>query len=556
MAAVCGTSGIASLFSQAAFASDSDIADGQTQRFDFSVLQSMAHDLAQKPWGGAPRPLPNTLATMTPQAYNSIQYDAEQSLWHNVENRQLDTQFFHMGMGFRRRVRMFSVDPATHLAREIHFRPELFKYNDAGVDTKQLEGQSDLGFAGFRVFKAPELARRDVVSFLGASYFRAVDDTYQYGLSARGLAIDTYTDSKEEFPDFTAFWFDTVKPGATTFTVYALLDSPSITGAYKFTIQCEKSQVIMDVENHLYARKDIKQLGIAPMTSMFSCGTNERRMCDTIHPQIHDSDRLSMWRGNGEWICRPLNNPQKLQFNAYTDNNPKGFGLLQLDRDFSHYQDIMGWYNKRPSLWVEPRNKWGKGTIGLMENMPAVIFSVVIGTGIGLAIHLGERINAGAGVMQRVIGKFIKNSNSELSEDEFMNTLVTIIVLFCASGTGIYGSIVSGMSGDHSVLISKSILDLFTAAIFACSLGMVVCMIAIPQVIIFLILFFAATAIFPLTTPGMINDFKACGGFLMLATGFRMVKLKNFPTADMIPAMVLIMPMSWFWVNYILPLVS
>lgn len=157
----------------------------------------------------------------------------------------------------------------------------------------------------------------------------------------------------------------------------------------------------------------------------------------------------------------------------------------------------------------------GISTIGLMENMPAVIFSVVIGTGIGLAIHLGERINAGAGVMQRVIGKFIKNSNSELSEDEFMNTLVTIIVLFCASGTGIYGSIVSGMSGDHSVLISKSILDLFTAAIFACSLGMVVCMIAIPQVIIFLILFFAATAIFPLTTP-----------------------------------------MSCFWVNYILPLVS
>ena len=189
----------------------------------------------------------------------------------------------------------------------------------------------------------------------------------------------------------------------------------------------------------------------------------------------------------------------------------------------------------------------GISTIGLMENMPAVIFSIVIGTGIGLAIHLGEKINAGAGAMQRVISKFIKNSNSELSEDEFMNTLVTIIVLFCASGTGIYGSIVSGMSGDHSVLISKSILDLFTAAI---------CMIAIPQVIIFLILFFAATAIFPLTTPGMINDFKACGGFLMLATGFRMVKLKNFPTADMIPAMVLIMPMSCFWVNYILPLVS
>ncbi|EIN9003703.1 glucan biosynthesis protein, partial [Salmonella enterica] len=130
---------------------------------------------------------------------------------------------------------------------------------------------------------------------------------------------------------------------------------------------CEKTQVIMDVENHLYARKDIKQLGIAPMTSMFSCGNNERRVCDTIHPQIHDSDRLAMWRGNGEWICRPLNNPQKLQFNAYMDDNPKGFGLLQLDRDFSHYQDVMGWYNKRPSLWVEPRSKWGKGAVSLME---------------------------------------------------------------------------------------------------------------------------------------------------------------------------------------------
>lgn len=116
--------------------------------------------------------------------------------------------------------------------------------------------------------------------------------------------MDTFTDTPEEFPDFTAFWFETVKPGDTTFTVYTLLDSPSITGAYKFVIHCEKSQVIMEVENHLYARKDIKQLGIAPMTSMFSCGNNERRMCDTIHPQIHDSDRLAMWRGNGEWICR------------------------------------------------------------------------------------------------------------------------------------------------------------------------------------------------------------------------------------------------------------
>ena len=198
----------------------------------------------------------------------------------------------------------------------------------------------------------------------------------------------------------------------------------------------------------------------------------------------------------------------------------------------------------------------GVSSIGLMKNMPAVIFAVIIGTAFGLAVNLGGIINSGATCMEKPVGKLFPNKNKSMSREEYMSMLVTIIVLFCASGTGIYGSLDSGMSGDHSVLISKSILDLFTAAIFACSLGMVVCMIAIPQLIIFLILFFAATAIFPLTTPGMINDFKACGGFLMLATGFRMVKLKNFPTADMIPAMVLIMPMSCFWVNYILPLVS
>lgn len=348
-------------------ADDGSIADGQTRRFDYDVLKSMARDLSRQPWGGVPKALPETLATMTPQAYNSIQYDASRSLWNNVSDRQLDVQFFHVGMGFRRRVRMFSLDPQTEQAREIHFRPELFKYSDSGVDSRQLEGQSELGFAGFRAFKAPELARRDIVAFLGASYFRAVDSTYQYGLSARGVAIDTFTDTPEEFPDFTAFWFETIKPGATVFTVYALLDGPSVAGAYKFTISCQPTQVIMDVENSLYARKAISQLGIAPMTSMFSCGSNERRMCDTIHPQIHDSDRLAMWRGNGEWICRPLNNPQKLQFNAFQDKNPRGFGLLQLDRDFSHYQDVIGWYDKRPSLWVEPRSAWGEGSINLLE---------------------------------------------------------------------------------------------------------------------------------------------------------------------------------------------
>lgn len=198
----------------------------------------------------------------------------------------------------------------------------------------------------------------------------------------------------------------------------------------------------------------------------------------------------------------------------------------------------------------------GISTIALMENMPAVIFSVILGTSFGLAIHLGEKINKAAGGMQRIISKFVHNNNSEISEAEFMATLVTVIVLFCASGTGIYGSIISGMNGDHSILIAKSILDLFTALIFACTLGMVVSLIAIPQFVIFMILFLCAGFIYPLTTPAMVNDFKACGGIIMLATGFRMIKVKMFPTADMIPSMIIVMPFSWLWVTFILPLVS
>lgn len=366
LSAVGGMSGLSSLFAKSAFAEDS-IADGIAMRFDFAQLKKMAASLAGQPWGGVAGTLPDTLSNLTPQAYNEIQYDPGYSLWNDLPNRQLDVQFFHVGMGFKRRIRMFAVNIHNREAREIHFRPELFNYNNANIDLQQLAGKTDLGFAGFKAFKSPELTHRDIVSFLGASYFRAVDSTRQYGLSARGIAVNTFGNGPEEFPDFTAFWFETPAPEDTSFTVYALLDGPSLTGAYKFTIHCETERVVMDVETHVFARRDIQQLGIAPMTSMFSCGTNGRRMCNTYHPQIHDSDRLAMWTGSGEWISRPLNNPQQLQFNAYQDNNPRGFGLLQLDHDFSNYQDVIGWYDKRPSLWVEPDGGWGKGAINLME---------------------------------------------------------------------------------------------------------------------------------------------------------------------------------------------
>ncbi len=195
----------------------------------------------------------------------------------------------------------------------------------------------------------------------------------------------------------------------------------------------------------------------------------------------------------------------------------------------------------------------GIGSIVLMKNMPAVIFSVVVGTAIGLLIHFESWVQKMGRILQEMISKIIPQKNRSMSEAEFDQTLLTIIVLFCASGTGIYGSIVSGMYGDHSILISKSILDLFTAMIFACSLGGVVSFVAVPQLVIFLLLFYGGSLLYPLTTPAMIDDFKAAGGILLLATGFRMMRVKMFPTADMIPAMVIVMPISWFWTNCVVP---
>ena len=195
----------------------------------------------------------------------------------------------------------------------------------------------------------------------------------------------------------------------------------------------------------------------------------------------------------------------------------------------------------------------GVSSVGLMENMPAVILAVILGTCIGLAIHLGEGINRIGMAMQNLVIK-AGLAGDHQADEAFKFTMLTGIVLFCSSGTGIYGCLDSGMTGDHTILIAKSVLDLFTALIFACQIGIVTSLIAIPQTIIFMTLFFLAKLILPLTTPTMINDFKACGGFLLLATSFRMLKLRDLPLADMIPAMVIVMPLSYAWVNWIAPL--
>ena len=218
--------------------------------------------------------------------------------------------------------------------------------------------------------------------------------------------------------------------------------------------------------------------------------------------------------------------------------------------------------NKLPEKYKEQLNLifglcsmgMGISSIVLMKYMPAVVFALIIGTIVGLVFKLGDKVYELCSKLQKVMIRIVPKKETNMSETEFLATLITVIVLFCSSGMGIYGSLSEGMTGDSSLLITKSILDFFTAAIFACNLGYIVSLIAVPQFVIFMTLFLSASFIVPLTTPDMIADFKACGGFLMVAAGFRILKLKMFPVVDMIPAMILVMPFSWFWVNIILHL--
>ncbi|MFZ1494404.1 MAG: glucan biosynthesis protein D [Candidatus Competibacter denitrificans] len=334
--------------------------DGQP--FSKAWLRETAQRLAQQPYTQPTDARPPWLAAMSWDDYQALNnFRIDQSLWAGGE-LPFQARFFHLGLYFHHPVKIFEV--ANGLASPVMFSPNLFKYGPR-VKDKIPEQIGDLGFAGFRVNSRADWDR-DMFSFLGASYFRAVGASKQYGLSARGLAIDTGMERPEEFPAFRAFWLERPPADSTALTIHALLDSPSITGAYSFVVT-PGDITVMEVESHLFPRRAIERIGIAPMTSMFQCGENDRRIADDYRPEIHDSDGLALWTGTGEWIWRPILNPHYIRVNSFGDENPRGFGLLQRDRDFNPYQDDGAFYNKRPSLWVEPLGHWGSGAVQLVE---------------------------------------------------------------------------------------------------------------------------------------------------------------------------------------------
>ena len=309
----------------------------QPSQFDLAVLKGHARALAGRPYKAPDGNLPDSLAHLSWDDVQAIRFRSTHALWYSTPIR-FRVQFFHRTPLFKDRVRLAEIVKET--AHEIEYDPAMFDFTKAGVQTRSLK--KDLGFAGFRLHFHTDW-QRDVAAFLSASYFRAVStDTHQYGLSARGLAIDTALESGEEFPIFTEFWLERPKENADSLTIYSLLDSPSVSGAYRFEI-APGPTTVMAVDAALYPRKPIERLGIAPLTSMYHYGKNDRRLANDWRPEVHDSDGLSILTGAGEWIWRPLVNSTGIRVNSFMDEKPRGFGLLQRDRDFDHYQDAVSY---------------------------------------------------------------------------------------------------------------------------------------------------------------------------------------------------------------------
>ncbi len=305
------------------------------------------------------------LSELTYDTYRLIRFDPAKAVFATIKDTQFELQAFHLGWLFKEPVQMFSV--ADGQASPMNFSTDDFIYEREA--RKIVPEHAPLpGVAGFRLHSP--INRPDVmdelVAFQGASYFRALGRGSAYGLSARGLALNTGLSVAEEFPRFTRFWIETPQPGANTITVYAAMNSASLTGAYRFVISPGES-TSMEVTARLFIRADIPQLGVAPLTSMFLYGPRNRADFDDYRPKVHDSDGLAISQADGDQIWRPLQNPGTLASSYFAETAPRSFGLYQRDRDFDHYQDPAAHYERRPSARVSPMGDWGKGMIRLVE---------------------------------------------------------------------------------------------------------------------------------------------------------------------------------------------
>ncbi len=330
--------------------------------FNLDDVAQRARQLATTAFKSHEVKLPAELEKLSYDQFRDIRFKPAGMMWHS-SRLPFELAFFHQGLFFKQPVRINEV--TSDGVHAIAFDSNLFDYGATKIDPRRTRG---LGFSGFRVHYALNTPKYkdEVLVFLGASYFRALGKGQRYGLSARGLAVDTGLASGEEFPRFVEFWIERPAPTANELTVFALLDSPRMTGAYRFVIK-PGAETAMDVKARLFLRENVTKLGLAPLTSMFFFGENQRSNNEDYRPEVHDSDGLSIASGTGEWIWRPLVNPRRLLVTSFALTNPAGFGLMQRDRGFEHYEDLEARYDLRPGGWVEAKGAWGTGKIELVE---------------------------------------------------------------------------------------------------------------------------------------------------------------------------------------------
>lgn len=346
--------------------------------FGLTQVAAKARQLSQKAYQ-KPHEVSQKFQNLSFDQWNGIRFKSDAQLWPNAN---FNIRFRPAGYLYKYPIRISVINAQG--VHPVHFSPQMFQYSSKQLGT---DLPKDLGFAGFDVLyplqkadtnpqagqsgkgKRPrdkKIPSNEVLSFLGATYFRARAANQVLGLSARGLAIDTATNSGEEFPYFKHFWL--ARPGRNDhgMVIYALLDSPSITGAYRFSVE-PGAPTRMNVRAVLYPRTSIQKLGLAPLTSMYLYGEGRKRPQGYLYPAVHDSDGLLLETQDQHWIWRPLRDPDSLSDNGFYIQDPHGFGLMQRDRNSNHYPVIPGPYSRRPSAWVQIHGKWGKGRVELVE---------------------------------------------------------------------------------------------------------------------------------------------------------------------------------------------
>lgn len=351
------------------FVATSGFACAQTwlrEDVDFQKIENRAKELAGQPYQTPDREaLPGWMKALSYDQYRDIRFREDQALWGQA-NLPFRAMFFHPGYLFREPVKLNEFT-STHM-QGVRFTPGFFDYGPLVGERGDVP--PDAGFAGVRLHAPLNTPGKfdELAVFQGASYWRALGKGQRYGISSRGVAIDTGAEgTAEEFPSFREFWLRKPEQDDRMVQVLALLDGPSVTGAYAFVIQ-PGEDTVMTVRAVLFPRKEVKRFGIAPMSSMFWFGENSRRRFDDFRPEVHDSDGLALQTANGERIWRPLSNDTgRLEFSFFAVEKLSGFGLLQRDRRFSAYEDGEAVYHLRPSLWIEPVNEWGSGNVMLME---------------------------------------------------------------------------------------------------------------------------------------------------------------------------------------------